>query len=110
MTTAVLAVPLFIACENADLITGMTIWSTFVYLGVWYSIPMYTWAQNQVPAEHRYTVLSFGYCVGTQLIGATTSFAGLWLYQWTESSVAPAMYVSAMALLAACALKKSNTT
>lgn len=110
MTTAVLGIPLFLACENADLVTGMTLWSTFVFLGVWYCIPMYTWAQSLVPAEHRYTVLSFGYCAGTQLIGATTSFAGLWLYQWTGSSVAPAMYVTAIALLAAYVLKKSPGT
>jgi len=64
-----------------------------VILGVAFSATYSAWALEQVP-RHRYTLISFGYTLGSQLIGAPASFLCLLLYQQTGWMIAPGLYLA----------------
>lgn len=77
------AIPAFTLLENGSLYTVILVRIWFVIIGVSFSATFYSWSQNLVPKEERYTVLSFGYALGTQLLGGPTATFSLWIYKTT---------------------------
>jgi hypothetical protein len=75
-------------------------------LGIAFSATYHSWSQERVPPEARYTILSLGYALGSQLIGAPTAALSLWLYQKTNWFAAPALYLMAASALAAFFIRK----
>jgi hypothetical protein len=55
---------------------------------------------ERIPPEHRYTLLSLGCTLGSQLIGAPASAICLWLYQQLGYVWAPGLYLAALGALA----------
>lgn len=86
LTTAlaglILALPLFFFL-NGSLGSVIIVRIAFVLFGVAFFAPFHAWAQKLVPIEARYTVISFGYALGSQLLGSPTAAFALWIYQRT---------------------------
>ena len=80
---AITAIPLSLFLENANFMVLIGIRSFIVLLGVAFFAPFHAWAQQLIPKENRYTVLSFGYALGSQLLGAPAAPLSLGLFKTT---------------------------
>lgn len=96
---AVSAVPLFSLLGSASLATVVAVRCTLVVAGVAFAAPYHAWAMERVPANMRYTVLSLGYALGSQIVGKPTSALCLWLYQVTGQPFAPGLFLLLFGLL-----------
>lgn len=77
------ALPLFFLLENSTIVTVIFVRMGFVTIGVWFSATFHSWAQSMLAPEYRYSIISFGYSLGSQLLGGTTGALSLWLYKET---------------------------
>lgn len=87
-----IALPCFQLLEGASLGLVIGIRVSFVLLGVAFSAPFYSWAQHLIPASHRYALISFGYALGSQLLGGPTAAVSLWLFKTTGSVLSASLY------------------
>lgn len=92
--------PLFALCDGASYAQVIFIRTTLIILGVWFCAPFHAWTQQLIPIQNRYTVVSLGYALGSQLIGAPTASIGLWLYRTTNTVASPALYLMIVAFVA----------
>lgn len=92
-------IPLFHLLEESSLYTVVFVRIAFVLIGVWFSATFHSWAQNMVPRSYRYSVISFSYAIGSQLIGGMTATLSLWLYKQTSLVTSAAWYWVALAVL-----------
>lgn len=100
------AVPLFYLLQEANLAMVIATRLVIVTLGVAFSATYHAWAQERVPPAVRYTILSLGYALGSQLIGAPTAALSLWMYKKIGWFGAPALYLMLTAAMAAYMIKK----
>ena len=91
---------LFELGDEASLIKALTVRFILIALGISFSAPYHAWALERVPSTHRYLILSFGFALGSQWIGAPTSAICLWLYHITKWHCAPGVYLAFLGLLA----------
>lgn len=105
---ALLAFPLFALLQNPTETNILLVRIVIVVLGVIFASPFYMWTLSVVPQEHRYTIISFGYALGSRLIGVPGIAIAFWLYQATEMVIAPASYLCATGLLAAFTIWKTT--
>lgn len=98
------AVPLFALLDQATLTTVIGVRLAIMVCGVAFAAPYYAWAIEQIPASHRYRIVSLGGALGTQLIGAPTSAICLWLYKVSGWCAAPGLYLIAAGLGASWAV------
>lgn len=96
----VLSIPLFLLLKDATLATVIAARVLLILLGVAFAAPYHAWAQSLVPPSCRYTIVSLGYAIGSQLIGAPAPALSLWLYKTTKWTGAPALYLMLTASLA----------
>ena len=89
---ACFGVPLMVSLENATLLHMISIRICFVLFGVAFFAPFHAFAQELVPKSHRYAVISFGYAIGSQLIGSPTAAISLWCFQKTHLVWSAALY------------------
>jgi MFS family permease len=111
--SALSAVPLFYLLGSSSTFgTVVFVRLVLVFFGVAFAAPYHAWAMEQVPKEVRYTVLSFGHSLGTQLIGAPATSICLFLYKQIGLSCAPGFYLMAIGLVASfvvhASLKKAR--
>jgi MHS family proline/betaine transporter-like MFS transporter len=106
------AIPLFMLLEGASLMGIIGIRTCFVISGVAFFAPFHAWAQQLIPPAYRYAVISFGYALGSQVIGGPTAAISLWCFKKTGivSSVSWYLMVLAIAssLTIAMTLKAKN--
>jgi MFS family permease len=76
--------PLFWFLAGTSLVGIIFIRLALVIIGVWFSAPFHAWAQSLVPPNYRYTVISLGYALGSQILGGPTASISLWLFQKTH--------------------------
>ncbi len=100
------AIPLCFLLDHGSFPLIVIIRLLFVLLGVAFSAPFYSWAQEELPASSRYTLLSLGYALGSQLLGSPTAMISLKLFEMTGHSAMIALYWSLLALAATWALQK----
>lgn len=100
------AIPLFLLTVDASYEQAFFIRLAFILIGIAFSAPFYAWAQTLVPANHRYTLVSFGYAVGSQLFGGPTASFSLWMFKQTNSVVAASSYWMLLGLAATIAVFK----
>ncbi len=93
------AIPLLMLIENANFQTVVLIRTLFVLFGVAFCAPLHAWVQALVPPSSRYKVVSFGYAIGSQLLGGPTSFLSLYAFQATGMVSSVAWYWMALALV-----------
>jgi hypothetical protein len=101
--------PLFWLLEGASFSLMILIRLILVVIGVWFSAPLHAWSQTLVPSSHRYTVISFGYALGTQLLGGPTATISLWLFQKTDWIASIGLYWIALGLLASYCVAKQES-
>jgi len=87
------ALPLFSLLDHSSWGTVTAIRLMIITLGVAFAAPYHAWTLEQVPPEARYTILSLGRTLGSQLIGAPTAALCLWLYQQTGWCFSPGIYL-----------------
>lgn len=94
----IVAIPLSNMLPSLGKFGVIVVRTSFVLLGVAFSAPFHAWAQSLVPAERRYTVVSFGYAIGSQLLGSPTAALSLWAFQQTGVPFSIAWYWMLLAL------------
>jgi MHS family proline/betaine transporter-like MFS transporter len=104
LCTLLTGAPFFAILQAGSWSTIIVVRITIVLLGVWFVAPFHAWAQKLIPIAHRYSVISFGYAIGSQLIGGPTAVISLWIYQKTDVVWAAACYWSFLALATSATL------
>jgi MFS transporter, MHS family, proline/betaine transporter len=100
----VLAIPLFTLLEGASLISVIGIRTYFVISGVAFFAPFHAWAQQLVPPAYRYAVISFGYAIGSQVIGSPTAAISLWCFKTTGIASSVSWYWVVLAIASSMAV------
>lgn len=100
------AMPLFWLLQDATLMTVIFVRFVLVFTGVTFFAPFHAWSQSLVPAQDRYTVVSFAYALGAQLLGGTTAVISLWLFKETNWIMSVAWYWMALALCSSLLISK----
>lgn len=101
--------PLFWMLHGASLAAVIVIRTSLVVIGVWFSAPFHSWSQQIVPASRRYTVISFAYAIGSQLLGGPSAAISLWLYQKTDWVVSAGLFWMGLGLLASFLIFRQQT-
>ncbi len=91
--TIVFSFPLFSLLKNADFYTAFWVRCAFILIGATFAAPFHYWAQQIVSSQYRYLIVSFGYAIGSQLIGAPCTAICLWSYKITGMIAFPAFYI-----------------
>jgi len=65
---------------------------------------MHAFVQNLVPSEHRYTVISFGYSLGSQILGGPSAAISLWLFKRSGHLYLASLYWLLLAFICAIVL------
>ncbi len=104
----VCAVPLFYLLERGTLERVIVVRFTITMLGIAFASTYHAWALERVCPEHRFTILSLGAAIGSQVIGAPTAAICLWLYQKTGWVPVPALYFMVTAAMAGCVIVYSK--
>lgn len=102
------AVPAFFVLKNATLFSVILVRIAFVLAGVAFVAPFHSWAQQLVPPKHRYAIISFGYAVGSQILGGPTAALSLWCYKQTGRVESVALYWMLLAVLGCVVMAMSH--
>ena len=95
---ALSAIPLFMLIQEGSLMSVLIARVCLVLFGVAFSAPFHAWAQTLIPPAHRYAVISFGYALGSQLLGGPTAAISLWLFKRTNWITSASWYWACLAL------------
>jgi len=95
------ALPLFYLLDGASIAIVALIRFYIVLCGVAFGAVYYAWCVELLPPSRRYTILAIAGSLGAQAIGVPSSAICLWLYKSTLWVPAPAIYITAISLLAA---------
>lgn len=106
----VTGVPLFWILPGASFWLIVAVRICLVVIGVGFSAPFYAWSQQLVPATSRYTVISLGYALGTQLLGSPTAAISLWLFQQTNAITTVAWYWMLLGCLSSYLIAKQKSS
>ncbi len=101
LVLAFAALPLFSMLESSSLIMVIFVRSFLMIGGACFAAPYHAWAMEQVPEATRYTVLSVGYAIGSQVIGVPSAAVSLWLYKSTLEPMLTGVYILIFGCLAA---------
>jgi MFS transporter, MHS family, proline/betaine transporter len=93
LLAALLALPLFCLLRLDTMFIVTLVRFIIVALGVAFFASYHAWTLERIAPQHRFTILSLGYALGSQLIGSPTSAVSLWLYQKTGWLFAPGLYL-----------------
>jgi MHS family proline/betaine transporter-like MFS transporter len=95
----IFGMPLFMLLDNGSLWNVVIVRAFLMIIGVWFSATFYSWSQNLAPKTHRYTLISLGYTLGSQLLGAPAAAISLWLFQSTQWTFSASWYWILLALI-----------
>lgn len=98
LAVIIFSIPLILLLQEASLAVVICIRAFLVIFGVSFFAPFHAWAQQLVPPQHRYLIISFGYALGSQLFGGPTAAFALWCYQQTGMVSSICWYWMALAL------------
>ncbi|MCX6990158.1 MAG: MFS transporter [Chlamydiae bacterium] len=104
---AIGAIPLFLLLDGAGLTVIVAIRTLFVLIGVAFTAPFHAWAQQLVLPAHRYTVISFGYALGSQILGGPTALISLWLFKKTNQISSVSWYWMALAIASSAVMSSA---
>lgn len=104
-TLGITLVPLFSFLPNASLgyITGVRMW--IVVWGVIFLCPLHFWSKALFKRSEQYFFVGIGGALGTATLGRMTTSICLWIWYMTGIACAPALYLTAVMLTAAYAVK-----
>ncbi len=95
----VIALPSFAIMQGASLSLIVALRLIFVAIGVAFAAPFHAWAQEQIPKDARYTIVSFADAIGSQIFGAPAAFLSLWLFKKTDILFLAGSYWCLMAMV-----------
>ncbi len=98
LSVIVSAIPLFMLLKEGTLMNVLIVRICFVLFGVAFSAPFHAWAQQLIPPAHRYAVISFGYALGSQILGGPTAAISLWLFSQTTWIMSVSWYWLSLAI------------
>jgi MHS family proline/betaine transporter-like MFS transporter len=107
-----LSLPLFLSLKGASFLGVIGVRTLFVVFGVAFFAPFHAWAQQLVPSQCRYAVISLGYALGSQLLGSPTAALALWSFKKTGMIASVSWYWMALAIASSWAIlaaQKSKT-
>lgn len=102
--TVLVAVPSFFFLQGATAGTVVVIRIILMSLGAMFSAPLHAFVQGLVPKEHRYSVISFGYSLGSQLLGGPSAAISLWLFKKTGQIYLAGLYWVLLAFICSVVL------
>ncbi len=112
--TLLLSMPLLISLKGASIAEIVRVRIAFVIFGIAFFAPFHAWAQQLVPSNCRYAVISLGYAIGSQLLGSPTAALALWCFKKTGMVSSVAWYwmflAIASSLSIAEAMRSRSTT
>jgi MHS family proline/betaine transporter-like MFS transporter len=97
LSIAFCAIPLCMLLQEATLLCVVGVRICFVLFGVGFSAPFHAWAQQLISPMHRYTIISFGYALGSQALGAPAAALSLWCFKMTGITSSIGWYWAALA-------------
>lgn len=100
--------PLFFLLEGASFGMILLIRIFFVLIGAAFAAPMHALLQTWIPKAHRYSVISFGYAIGSQLLGGPSAALTLWLFKTTGSYFGMALYWMILAAATSIVLARAS--
>lgn len=109
LIAAITGVPLLWFLDGTTLLVVIVIRFLLVIIGVSFSAPFNSWAQQLVDPSHRYTVISFAYAIGSQIFGGPSAAIALWLFQKTNWIPSIGIYWMGLGLLTACLIAKQHS-
>lgn len=107
----ILGAPLFAIIPTASFFGVLCIRTLLVILGVAFAAPFHAYAQEIVPATHRYLIISLSYALGSQLLGGPAAMISLWIFKQTHLAWAASTYwicLGAFAIISMTILKKKK--
>lgn len=90
--------PLLSLLSHGSLLTILFVRTTLVLLGVAFFAPFHAWAQEFIPTQQRYLIISFGYALGSQLLGGPDAVISLALFKKTQVLSSVGWYMQLLAL------------
>jgi MHS family proline/betaine transporter-like MFS transporter len=97
-------IPLSLILPQATFGIVVCIRICLVLFGVAFFAPFHAWAYQLLPAQCRYAIISFGYALGTQLLGSPTAMISLWTFKQTGLVSSVLWYWFVLAILSSLAL------
>lgn len=98
------SIPLFTLLNNPTLFNVIFLRLCFILFGVSFFAPFHAWAQQLVPTIYRYVIISFGYALGSQLLGGPTAAISLWCFKHTGIVSSVSWYWTCLALASSLAI------
>jgi MHS family proline/betaine transporter-like MFS transporter len=108
LTAVITGAPLFYFLDHCTLLTVILVRMSFVTIGVWFSSTFHSWSQSLLPKEYRYSIISFSYSIGSQLLGGTVATTSLWLYKQTSLVTSASWYWIFLGLVTFAFLTKAR--
>ncbi|MBI5346501.1 MAG: MFS transporter [Chlamydiae bacterium] len=99
LSSAICMAPLFYLLNEASMMIVILVRFIIVMFAVAFASTYHAWAIERVKVEHRYTILSLGSAIGSQVVGAPTAAISLWLYKTIGSTMSPSIYFITVSLL-----------
>lgn len=99
LMAGITGIPLLWFLEGSTLLVVILIRLILVVIGVSFSAPFNSWAQQLVAPSQRYTVISFAYAIGSQIFGGPSAAIALWLFQKTNWIPSIGLYWMGLGLL-----------
>lgn len=101
---SIITIPLFSTIPYLGL-TGIIITKVvIIILGVAFVAPLNAFLYQILSSEEKYLISGLSYAIGTELLGRNTTVICLSLFYWKNNLIAPAFYISLIALLATICL------
>lgn len=101
---AITIIPLFIFIEGQGILYIMIVRIIIIFAGLAYLAPIYAWYYSLFKGDERYPLVGIGYSIGEVVIGRNSTAICLWLWYYFQSTTAPAIFISSIALFATIAL------
>lgn len=100
------AIPCVMMLEGGTLFSVIVVRTILVLFGVAFFAPFHAWAQQMIPPNCRYAVISLGYAIGYQVLGSPSASLSLWLYKKTGMVSSVVWYWMVLALASVTILVK----
>jgi MHS family proline/betaine transporter-like MFS transporter len=108
ITTSIILIPtLFLLLPHLEFLGICIARILMITIGVAFCIPMHRWYMEEFPTNNRYKTTAIGYAIGSETIGRTFPTVGMALWYYTNSTIAPGIYIALIGTLALMSL--SNT-
>ncbi|NDE82730.1 MAG: hypothetical protein EB051_03845 [Chlamydiia bacterium] len=108
LSACITCAPLFFLLQGASFGIILLIRIFFVVIGAAFAAPMHALMQTWIPKAHRYSMISFGYAIGSQLLGGPSAALTLWLFKTTGSYFGMALYWMILATATSIVLLRAS--